>query len=344
MYVSVLALRGRISEVPWYSLFTWGWREPLSWARSFWYDGREYHSPTAMVDLSKPSFKFGVAALQVGMAAHELTVKVSTDRTQYAVRQKVQAHVQVTQTVAGGKATGAPLAGTEVTFVAVDESLLELRPNESWNLLNAMWRKRAWGVETSTAQGEIIGRRHYGRKAVAAGGGGGRGGTRELFDTLLLWQATVKLDAKGEARIEVPLNDSLTRFRLVAMAAAQVTPRERDGERALLDGRRGRPAGVRDGAVEAREEGKVSEGHVGLVAWPRRCSPAHTRRSREPGSRFAQARARSGGCTRRPPRRSNRCQGRRGRPITRCIAPFSLPVDVPPRAGLDCRQPFRSPR
>lgn len=218
VYVSVLVLRGRISEVPWYSLFTWGWREPLSWARSFWYDGREYHSPTAMVDLSKPSFKFGVAALQVGMAAHELTVKVSTDRPQYAVRQKVQAHIQVTQAVAGGKATGAPLAGTEVTFVAVDESLLELRPNESWNLLNAMMRKRAWGVETSTAQGEIIGRRHYGRKAVAAGGGGGRGGTRELFDTLLLWQATVKLDAKGEARIEVPLNDSLTRFRLVAIA------------------------------------------------------------------------------------------------------------------------------
>ena len=72
VYVSVLALRGRISEVPWYSLFTWGWREPLSWARSFWYDGREYQAPTAMVDLSKPSFKFGVAALQVGIAAHEL--------------------------------------------------------------------------------------------------------------------------------------------------------------------------------------------------------------------------------------------------------------------------------
>ena len=218
VYVSVLALRGRIREVPWYSFFTWGWREPLSWARSFWYDGRAYQAPTAMVDLSKPSFKFGVAALQVGTAAHELTVRVSTDQPQYAVRQKVQVLVQVTQPVAGGKAPGMPLAGTEVTFAAVDESLLELRPNESWDLLNAMIRTRAWGVETSTAHGEIIGRRHFGRKAVAAGGGGGRGGTRELFDTLLLWKATVKLDAKGEARIEVPLNDSLTRFRLVAIA------------------------------------------------------------------------------------------------------------------------------
>src|SRR6185369_6720561 len=89
-------------------------------------------------------------------------------------------------------------------------------------LLEAMVQERAWGVETSTAQSEIIGRRHYGRKAVAAGGGGGRGATRELFDTLLVWKPNVVLDGNGEATIEVPLNDSLTSFRLVAVADADV--------------------------------------------------------------------------------------------------------------------------
>ena len=84
---------------------------------------------------------------------------------------------------------GKPLAGAEVAFAAVDEGLLALRANDSWELLDAMMRERAWGVETSTAQSEIIGRRHYGRKAVAAGGGGGRGATRELFDTLLRLEA-----------------------------------------------------------------------------------------------------------------------------------------------------------
>ncbi len=62
VYVSVLALRGRIRDVPWYSFFTWGWKEPMNWVRSFWYEGREYQAPTAMVDLSKPAFKLGVAA------------------------------------------------------------------------------------------------------------------------------------------------------------------------------------------------------------------------------------------------------------------------------------------
>ena len=33
------------------------------------------------------------------------------------------------------------------------------------------------------AQMEIIGRRHYGKKAVPAGGGGGKSPTRELLDT-----------------------------------------------------------------------------------------------------------------------------------------------------------------
>ncbi len=213
VYVSVLALRGRIRDVPWYSFFTWGWKEPLSWVRSFIYEGRYYQAPTAMVDLSRPAFKLGVAALRIGIAEHELQVSVSADKPQYSVRQTALARIKVTQ-------AGQPLAGAEVAFAAVDEGLLALRGNASWDLLNAMIQQRPWGVQTSTAQSEIIGRRHYGRKALAAGGGGGRGGTRELFDTLLVWKAQVALDANGEAVVEVPLNDSLTSFKLVAVADA----------------------------------------------------------------------------------------------------------------------------
>ncbi len=211
VYVSVLALRGRIREVPWYSFFRWGWKQPLDWWRAWRDEGPQYQAPTAMVDLAKPAFKLGVAKLEVGLAAHELKVTVSADQPQYAVRQTAKARIKV---LSGGQ----PLAGTEVAFAAVDEGLLALRENASWDLLHAMLREREWGVATATGQSEIIGRRHYGRKAVAAGGGGGHGGTRELFDTLLLWKERVTLDANGEALVEVPLNDSLTSFRLVAVA------------------------------------------------------------------------------------------------------------------------------
>ncbi|MDO9405465.1 MAG: MG2 domain-containing protein [Polaromonas sp.] len=214
VYVSVLALRGRLREVPWYSFFTWGFKAPREWWTSFWYEGREYVAPTALVDLSKPAFRLGVAEIRVGTKAHQLDVSVKADKESYAVRS--QAKVTITAKLPNGQ----PAANAEVALAAVDQALLELMPNDSWDLLGAMLQRRAWGVETSTAQMEIIGRRHYGRKAVAAGGGGGRSNTRELLETLLLWNPRVVLDANGQAVVTVPLNDALTTFKIVAVADA----------------------------------------------------------------------------------------------------------------------------
>ena len=214
VYVSVLALRGRLREVPWYSFFTWGYKAPREWWTSFWYEGREYVAPTALVDLSKPAFRLGVAEIRVGTKAHQLDVIVKADKESYAVRSQAKVTIQVKLP------NGQPAAHAEVALAAVDQALLELMPNSSWNLLEAMLQRRSWGVETSTAQMEIIGRRHYGRKAVAAGGGGGKSGARELLETLLLWNPVVKLDANGQAVVLVPLNDALTTFKIVAVADA----------------------------------------------------------------------------------------------------------------------------
>jgi len=214
VYVSVLALRGRLREVPWYSFFTWGWHSPREWWRAFRYESRDYVPPSALVDLSKPAFRFGVGQIRVGAQGHTIKVKVSTDKPAYPVRGKAQ--VTITGTLPGGK----PAAGAEVAVAAVDQALLELMPNDSWNVLDAMLRPRGWGVATATAQMEIIGRRHYGRKATPAGGGGGKSPTRQLLDTLLLWEPHVVLDANGRATLTVPLNDALTTFRIVAVADA----------------------------------------------------------------------------------------------------------------------------
>ncbi|MEJ3959141.1 MG2 domain-containing protein [Brachymonas sp. G13] len=215
VYVSVLALRGRLRDVPWYSFFTWGYKTPREWWRAFWHDGKEYVAPTPLVDLSKPAFRLGMAELDVGLQAHTLQVSVTPDKDSFQPRQ--QAQVTIRALLPDGK----PAANAEVAVAAVDQALLELRQNTSWDLLRAMFQQRPWGVETSTAQMEIIGRRHYGRKAVPAGGDGG-GGThvRELLDTLLFWDPRVQLDANGEARITVPLNDVLSSFRIVAVATS----------------------------------------------------------------------------------------------------------------------------
>jgi len=172
--------------------------------------------PTALVDLGRPAFKLGIAGIAVGQQAHQLHVEVQADRASYQIREKAKVRVKVR--TPEGKA---PPAGTEVTLVAVDEGLLELAPNESWKLLEAMMAERGYAVHTFTAQMQVTGKRHYGKKALPVGGGGGKLPTRELFDTLLFWRDSVVLDANGEASVEVPLNDSLTSFRIVAVAASE---------------------------------------------------------------------------------------------------------------------------
>lgn len=184
VFISVLVVRGRVGEV----------------------------QPTALVDLGKPAYKLGVAEINVGWQGYTLKVAVEPDKTEFKAREEITAKVRVTH------ADGTPAKGGEFALAVVDEALLELAKNNSWALLERMLGRRGYSVETATAQSQVIGKRHFGLKAVPAGGGGGRQPTREVFDTLLAWQAHVTLDDNGEARIRVPLNDSLTAFRIVAIA------------------------------------------------------------------------------------------------------------------------------
>ena len=171
-------------------------------------------APTALVDLAKPAFKLGIANIDVNWQRYSLNVTVTPDKAEYQTRDKSIVKVKVTRS--NNNRAG---DNVELAVFAIDEALLELQGNSTWKLLEAMMKRRDYGMTTATAQMQVIGKRHFGRKALPPGGSGGRGaGTRELFDTLVLWQGSLLTDANGEATVEVPLNDSLTRFRIVAVA------------------------------------------------------------------------------------------------------------------------------
>ncbi len=197
VFVSVLAIRGRVSHADHLS----GKAAP-----------RE--EITALVDLNKPSYRLGIAAIKVGWKPHQLEVRVTTDRSTYKVRDHATVKIHVARA-----SFGALPANMEVAIAAIDASLLELAPNPSWDLLARMMGESGLEVYTSTAQMQVVGKRHYGRKAVPSGGGGGHDLSRELFDTLLLWKGRVTLDANGDAQVDIALNDSLSEFRIVAVAS-----------------------------------------------------------------------------------------------------------------------------
>lgn len=208
VFVSVMAVRGRVGG--W-----WAWLGNLFRDIGLDWFSREGTRPTALVDLAKPSYRLGIAKIAVGWEAHRLAVNVKADRDAYAARQTAQVDVAVT------RPDGKPAAQADMAFVAVDEALLQLAPNESWKLIDAMMGERPLSVLTSTAQMQVVGKRHYGRKTAEPGGGGGgdlSGLNRENFQPVLLWRGRVALDAQGHARVPVPLNDALSSFRLVAIA------------------------------------------------------------------------------------------------------------------------------
>ena len=120
--------------------------------------------PTATVDLGRPAYKLGIAEIAVGWRAHELKVKLSSERQTYKIREK--ARVAIAVKTPEGKP---PAPGSEVAVAAVDEGLLELMPNKSWQLLEAMMGRRSYGVQTATAQTHVIGKRHFGLKALPNG-------------------------------------------------------------------------------------------------------------------------------------------------------------------------------
>ena len=126
----------------------------------------------------------GIAKVKVGWEGHRLQVAVKADRERYAARDTAQVAVQVRNP------DGTPAKSADVAFVAVDQAILQLAPNDSWDVLTAMMGERPLSVLTSTAQMQVVGKRHYGRKAVEAGGGGGDATAlnRENFQPVLLWR------------------------------------------------------------------------------------------------------------------------------------------------------------
>ena len=210
VYVSVMAVRGRI-QPGWF-----GWMHSLGEKLGIVAKAEPAPAPTALVDLAKPAYRLGVAKVKVGWEAHQLQVAVKADAPRYGPRETAGVSIQVRGP------DGKPARTADVAFAAVDQALLQLKPNESWDVLTAMMGERPLSVLTSTAQMQVVGKRHYGRKAVEAGGDGGGADAaalnRENFQPVLLWRGHVALDEQGRARVAVPLSDSLSSFKLVAIA------------------------------------------------------------------------------------------------------------------------------
>ncbi|MGH9441494.1 MAG: alpha-2-macroglobulin family protein [Thermoanaerobaculia bacterium] len=168
-------------------------------------------------DPGKPAFRLGYAELKVEDARKRLTLSVEADRQEY--RPSARAAFRIAVHDADGKPVRA-----EATLWAVDTGVLDLTAYKTPDILGAIYQTKALGVSNEDSRQRIVSRRVLTPKGADSAGGGGRAegpGTpvRKDFRPLALWLGSVETDSQGNAATSVQLPDSLTAYRVMAVAA-----------------------------------------------------------------------------------------------------------------------------
>jgi hypothetical protein len=167
-------------------------------------------------DPGKPSFRLGYVELNVEDATRRLTVGVSADKQEFrpASAAKVQVDVKDHQ----GRGTS-----SEVTLWAVDYGVLSLTSYRTPDILGSVYVRKALQVLNADSRQRIVSRRVLTPKGSTEGGGGGAdagaGTLRKDFRVLAFWLGSVTTGADGRASVDVTLPESLTTYRIMAVAA-----------------------------------------------------------------------------------------------------------------------------
>jgi uncharacterized protein YfaS (alpha-2-macroglobulin family) len=166
-------------------------------------------------DPGKPSFRLGYVELKVEDRSKRLTLAVSANREEYRPANVAQVRVGVTDH--GGRGTE-----SEVTLWAVDYGVLSLTAYRTPDVLRSVYVEKALQVMNTDNRQRIISRRVLTPKGDTEGGGGGgdagAGALRKDFRVLAFWLGSVVTNARGEATVDVKLPESLTTYRIMAVA------------------------------------------------------------------------------------------------------------------------------
>lgn len=186
--------------------------------------GRTSAAPTAQAALSaktdtsdpgKPTFRVGYAELKVEDRAKRLTVTVKADREEYRPAAKATVALDVVDAAGVGTAS-------EVTLWAVDYGILSLTGYQPPDVARDVYVHKALQVFTTDNRQRVIARRVLTPKGGSEGGGGGADGgvnaLRKDFRALAFWLGSVTTGADGKARVDVTLPESLTTYRIMAVA------------------------------------------------------------------------------------------------------------------------------
>ena len=165
--------------------------------------------------LKEPEYRVGSCELPVLDPRTRLGVKIVAASTNCLPGRPVDVTVQVTD------AAGLPVSGAEVVLYAVDDGILGLTDYKLPDPHGFFYAARPLGVQTSVSLPNLLPEDpedlQFENKGYL-GGGGGQDRIRKNFLACAFWNATLSTDPDGKAHVQFPAPDSLTRYRLLAVA------------------------------------------------------------------------------------------------------------------------------
>ncbi|WP_413944495.1 alpha-2-macroglobulin family protein [Bdellovibrio sp. HCB-162] len=173
------------------------------------------------MDLGRPTYRLGFANMKVNWSHFQSKVTVKLNKEKYEPGEAVDGQVVV-------KAQEGSLGNGTVTLVAIEEKILELKANDTYKILDALMQLRGHGVETVTPLEKIetvTSNENADIPSENSRKGGDEGGDgsakadfkRRLFNALVAFQPGIPV-VNGVAKFSFATNDSLTRFKVFAIA------------------------------------------------------------------------------------------------------------------------------
>ena len=170
------------------------------------------HSPHR---LKEPEYRVGNCELPVMDPRTRLGVIITAANTNCLPGRPVDVTIQVADVA------GIPVPGAEVVLYAVDDGILGLTDYTLPDPHNFFYAARPLGVQSSVSLPNLMPEDpddlRFENKGYL-GGGGGEDRIRKNFLACAFWNATLSTDAEGKAQVQFPAPDSLTRYRLLAVA------------------------------------------------------------------------------------------------------------------------------
>ncbi len=171
-------------------------------------------------DPGKPAFRLGYVELRVEDLTKRLTVSVAANKEEYRPANSATLALDVKDMRDRGVAS-------EVTLWAVDYGVLSLTSYQTPDVLGSVYVHKALQVFNADSRQRIVSRRVLTPKGDTDGGGGGAeagaGTLRKDFRVLAFWLGSVTTDNNGHASVNVNLPESLTTYRIMAVAADRLS-------------------------------------------------------------------------------------------------------------------------